>query len=87
MSDDLRKQVALQCKAVAHLATALAQVNLDCAKMFEDGAAESLIQPVGKRTAHLMEVLGDILNGLDATDEADAWLAPIFEEAQRLWPA
>jgi hypothetical protein len=34
-----------------------------------------------------METLGDILNGMNAVDEKeDAWLDPIFREAQRLWP-
>lgn len=84
--DDKRKQVAAQCKVVAHLATAIAGVYRDYEKMFEAGIAESLIEPVGKRTAALMEKFGDILNGMDAVTEDDDWTAPVFEKAHQLWP-
>ena len=87
MSDEKREQVAKQCEAVAHMATALARVNADYSKMFRDGHMDTLIEQVGKRTAHLMEVLGDVFNGMDAVDgDEDAWMDPVFKEAQRLWP-
>lgn len=86
-----REQVAKQCDAVVHLAKALGQVYSDYAVIFRTPVAAGhdnrLVEPVGKRTAHLMEVLGDILNGMDAVDEKeDAWLDPIYAEAHRLWP-
>lgn len=82
-----REQVAKQCEAVAHMATALAKLNADYAELFRHGAMDSLTEIVGRRTAYLMETLGDILNGMDAVDpEQDAWLDPVFAEAQRLWP-
>lgn len=41
----------------------------------------------GARTACQMEILGDILNGMDAVDDAeDGWLSPVFEEAHRMFP-
>lgn len=86
MSDEKRKQVSAQCSAVAHLATALAQVCNDYAVMFAGDAMKGLEDQVGKRTARQMEVLGDILNGMDAVSEDDDWLTPIFEKAHELWP-
>jgi len=84
MSDD-QKQVALQCKAVAHLATAIAQIHTDYEKMFGDGKMSGLADQVGKRTAAWMETLGEMLNSIDAAEEEDEWLEPIFREAQRRW--
>lgn len=84
---DKRKQVEMQCKAVAHMATAIATVYGDYVTIFETGNADRLIDQVGKRTASFMETLGDMLNATDATDETDEWLTPVFEEAQRLWPS
>lgn len=87
MDDDAKRaQVAAQCKVVAHLATALAEMHEDYAAMFQGGRAGSAIDMVGERTAKLMETLGDILNGMDAASEEDEWTHPIFAEAQRLWP-
>jgi len=87
MDEEKQMQVAKQCEAVAHLATALAQVSTDYAKMFKACPVGHLVEQVGQRTAHQMEVLGDILNGMDAITDKDKWLDPIFAEAQRLWPA
>lgn len=82
-----REQVAKQCDAVAHLCRALIELHEDRAKMLRAGAVDGLIEITGGRTAYLMETLGDVLNGMDAVDEKeDAWLEPIFAEAQRLWP-
>jgi hypothetical protein len=83
---DKRTQVAMQCAAVRHLAAVLADINGDYARLTAAGLNDRILDIVGRRTANLMETLGDILNGMDATDEADAWLRPIFEEAHRLWP-
>lgn len=84
--EEKRKQVAAQCRAVAHMAKALAQVHSDKAIIIDHGPY-SPIDFVGKQTAHLMEVLGDTLNGMDAIDpDEDDWMTPVFREAQRLWP-
>ena len=82
---ELREQVAKQCEAVAHMATALASVNSEYAKMLRAGAPLPM-KIVGRRTAHLMEVLGDIMNGMDIVDEEDDWIEPVIAEAQRLCP-
>lgn len=87
--DPRRKQVADQCRAVAHLAKALAEVNEDWARMFADedcSGPDALVETIGDRTARHMELLGNILNGMDAVDEADEWMDPVFQEAHRLWP-
>ena len=89
MISDERRQVMAQCKAVAHLATIIAGIHGDYEKMFADeqlSGPDKIVDRVGERTAHLMETLGDILNGMDAATEEDAWLDPIFEEAHRRWP-
>jgi hypothetical protein len=91
MTDDKQKQVMMQCRVVAHLAEALRQVHDDYGRMFEcakpGDTALGLLDQVGQRTARWMETLGDMLNGIDAVEEEDAWVDPIFEEAHRLWPA
>ncbi len=81
-------QVAAQCRAVVHLATALAEVHRQKAIILETGQPYKPVEFVGQQTASLMETLGDILNGMDAVDEdEDKWLDPIFAEAHRLWPS
>jgi hypothetical protein len=90
MSEEIdikRKQVADQCRAVAHLATALAQVSEDWAKMLAaPSGADELLDMVGDRSAGHMETLGDILNGMDAIDDDDGWIDPIFEKSHEMFP-
>lgn len=84
-----RAQVAKQCRAIVHMAEALADVYRAKASSFESDSPgpDQLIELVGKWSAGHMETLGDILNGMDAVDDdEDAWLDPIFKEAHRLWP-
>ncbi len=85
---EMMKQIAAQCRVVAHLATVLAEVHADYERMFAEPvkSMEGIADMVGRRTASIMEKLGDILNGMDACSEDDEWTAPIFHEAQRLWP-
>lgn len=84
MSDPKREQLIKQCDAVRHMAEAIARIHGDYGKMFRSGAADQLIDQVGKRTARLMETLGDVLNGIDAVTEEDDWLKPVFKNTQRL---
>ena len=89
MSDiEKRMQVAKQCRAVAHMATAMAAVHSDYARMFDGGvpAMDDIADIVGKRTAFFMEQLGDMINAMDAVVDEDDWVTPVFEEAQRRWP-
>ena len=85
---DKRAQVTKQLKAVAHLATLLAEVSSQLARLYHnrDCKVDELVEMVGDRTAHQMEVLGDMLNAMDAVSEEDEWLDPIYEAAHRLWP-
>lgn len=63
------------------------QVAEQCRAVVHMGKMDQLLDIVGQRTAHVMNVLGDILNDMDAVDDdADGWMEPIFAEAQRLWP-
>lgn len=86
VSEGKREQVVKQCRVVAHLAKALADVHADYVTLLESGAPLPL-DVVGARTARIMETLGDVLNGMDAADDDDDWTAPVFAEAQRLWPS
>lgn len=83
-----REQVAKQLDVVAHLATVLAGVSKDYARIFREGPNNitELIDQVGDRTAFQMEALGDMLNNMDAVSDDDKWTAPVFQIAHRLWP-
>lgn len=85
-----RTQVAAQYRAVAHMAKALMDVHTQIAPLIAEGigGVDSILDIQGARSAHIMEVLGDVLNGMDAVDpEEDAWISPVFDEAHRLFPA
>ncbi len=86
-SEETMKQIVDQCKVVAHLARALATVHDDYATIFASGdkGPQDIADSVGRRTARIMETLGDILNGMDAVSDGDEWTSPIFREANRLW--
>lgn len=88
MSIDKRKQVADQCRVVAHLAKAIHEVYSDKARIFASDAKgpDDIVDIVGKWSAAHMESLGELLNGMDAADEDDDWTAPIFRNAQKIWP-
>lgn len=88
MLSDKRKQVADQCRVIAHLAGAIHEVYSDKARLFASDATgpDELVELVGNWSAAHMEKLGDILNGMDAVDESDEWTAPIFKKAHELWP-
>lgn len=83
---ELSDQVSKQYLAVAHLAGALARVHADLAEIVKRDEDPEMIKLRGARSARIMEVLGDILNGMDAVDrDEDAWLDPIFEAAHSLF--
>lgn len=86
MTDDKLMQVSRQCSAVRYLATELALLYGDLAKIFAAGHFPNIADMDGEKSAALMEILGDILNGADAVPEGIEWLDPIFEEAHRRWP-
>ena len=65
--NEKREQLVKQLEAVAYLATALAGVSADLAKVYGDPRTklDGIEDMIGNRTAHQMEVLGDILNAMD----------------------
>lgn len=81
-----RAQVGSQCDVVAKLAEATAQVYGDHAAMLHAGHMDDLLDHLGQRSAELMELLGDVLNGMDDAMPQDAWMKPIFERAHRMFP-
>lgn len=81
------EQIADQCRVVAHLARQIASVHEQMEPYYAAGPMSPfLLDLVGNRTARLMETLGDVLNGMDAVDESDAWTASVFRIAQATWP-
>ena len=83
---DKRTQIADQCRVVAALARAIAEVYGDYAIIIrEDGTNRLVNDRIGARSAQLMETLGDILNGMDAATEDDAWMTPIMQRAHEMW--
>ena len=63
-------QVAKQCKAVVILATAIAEVHTNLAEIVVSGHASLIFDQIGKRSAAIMESLGDFLNAMDAASDA-----------------
>jgi hypothetical protein len=82
-----REQVAKQWGAVSHLAAVLAEIARVNSGMVREGTFDVALNLHGHRTAYLMGVLGDALNGMDAVDEdKDGWLDPIYEVAHKMFP-
>ena len=83
----MSKQIADQCKAVAHMARAIAEVYDSRADRIEPMPDKMPLGMIGRHSADLMEYLGDSLTGMDAVSEDDDWINPIMHEAQRLFPS
>ncbi|CAN7592931.1 hypothetical protein LJR039_004314 [Pseudorhodoferax sp. LjRoot39] len=76
-----------QCRAVVHMALALAEVHVARALIIASGKVPTATERIGESSAALMEYLGDALSNMDAVEEEDdAWLDPIFEAAHARWP-
>lgn len=86
--DEKRKQVIDQCRVVHHMATVLATMYhpSQLPSYYSSDAGSTLLDIVGLRTASMMEVLGNILNGMDAVEKDDEWVDPIFERAHKIFP-
>lgn len=86
ITPQLRNQVADQCRAVAHMAEALAELHIVLAPLVAAGHSDGILYIQGERSASIMEQLGDMLNGMDAVDDkADGWIFPIMERANRIF--
>jgi len=81
----IQQQIVDQCRAIAHIAVQIANIHAELATIYEKNIPENILMVVGKRTAGLMEQLGDIMNGMDAVDTDDAWLDPIFDRSQSMF--
>ena len=85
ISDETRQQVALQCRAIAHMARELANIHTDYSDMCARGMLDDIVPLVGPRTAAFMEKLGDMMNAIDAVTDEDAWVTPVFKKAHEMW--
>ena len=74
-----------QCRAVVYMARALADVYSARVSILEQ-AKNPPVEIIGQSSAYTMEWLGNELDNMDAVDEADEWMDPIFEAAQARWP-
>lgn len=72
-----------QCRTVVHLARALAEVH--SARALILAAGQGPVEIIGESSAAIMDWLGDVLNNMDAVDDADEWLDPIFDAAHARW--
>jgi hypothetical protein len=83
MNEEQRIQLISQCNAIVHMATQIARVHADIAQLNANGVLSPKIS--GTFTAARMEILGNMLNNMDAVIEDDDWLTPIFEKSQTMW--
>lgn len=74
-----------QCRAVVHMALSLAEVHVARAAILA-GFPDAPVEIIGESSAATMEYLGDLLSNMDAVEDGDEWLDPIFEAAQARWP-
>lgn len=86
LRDEKRAQLLEQCRVIAHLADALRGIHEDCIVIVKAGSMDEMLDRLGGRTASFMEQLGDMMNAMDAADEDDEWVNPIFERARELFP-
>ena len=86
MSNELTQEDATKLaidmqRVIAHLAKNIMGVSMDKAVLMAEGH-----WPMHEFTVSLsynaMNALGDILNGMDAVTEEDAWMNPVFERAR-----
>ena len=77
------EQVAAQYRVVAHMAEALADIHIQTIPLIEGGSLGVSLNIQAERSAKLIEVLGNILNSMDAIiPEQDAWMYPIIESSR-----
>ena len=81
------EQIRRQYDAVARLARTVAELHEESLFSVTDDANDALLDIKGRRSAYIMEMLGDIINGMDAAVEEDRDLDPVFEMAHAMFPS
>lgn len=85
--EEKRKQVIAQCRVVAHLASVLSTIHQEHAAIVLDNIkSEDIIDSIGKRTARMMEDLGEWVDSMDAVEPTDEWMNRIFLKARDMYP-
>ena len=82
-NEERQRQVLEQCRCVAALARAIAEIHEQLSKHVD----ANIVDIVGKRTARIMEYLGDELNNMDAATPEDSVWDSTFTNAHLLYPA
>lgn len=80
---DRKIQVRQQCHVVTHMCGSIMDVYV----AHREHLPDELVELIGQRSAELMELLGDVLNGMDAVCESDEWTFPIMERAKEMFPS
>lgn len=82
---DLTEQTANQYKAVIHMARSMLIVHEQTLPLIP-GQSRGILEIQCVQSAEIMEVLGDLLNAMDAVDEEeDGWIGPIFEKSHEVF--
>lgn len=81
------KQVAQQCRVVRMLCANISEAHKGYAEMLGVGCSPASLESIGRRSAKVMGMLGDLMKAMDAADDEDeAWMLPVFDEARRMFP-
>jgi hypothetical protein len=80
------KQVAEQCRVVRLLCASVSEAHRGYAEILGVGCSAASLESIGRRSAHAMEALGELIKSMQADDEDDEWMLPVFAEARRLFP-
>ena len=68
-------------RVIAHLAMNILSLSMDKSVLFATGHWPSIHEFSARHAYDVMNILGDILNGMDAATDEDKWMEPIFERA------
>lgn len=82
----LRVQVCDQARAISHLAAQISKLYGELVSVYSCINSREFLEMVGTDSAKRMELLGEMLNNMDAVDsEEDTWTDPIFERAHEIF--
>ena len=80
------EQLKSQYKAVAHLARSMANLCDEMSTIADLDNFQNIVDIQGERTHYWMDQLGTMLDSCDAVSEDDEWIAPLYDEARRIFP-
>lgn len=89
--EEKKKQVSAQYWVCATLASDIARLCYEIARMYDaghvsDAAIRDVLEQQGKRSHFWMNELGDMQNAVDAVPDGREWMDKYFEKARELFP-